>query len=89
MVTYNAEKAKRLRKLLLKAFFSKCWVKNCKEIENLEFAHIKATKLSGWGRGRWQRIYDIINNPCNYALLCHNHHIYFDNELIGVKDFVI
>ena len=87
MVTYNAIKVKKLRELLLKAFFNKCWFKNCKKTENLEFAHIKPTTLNGRGRGRWRRTYDVINNPCRYVLLCHEHHRFLDIEIIGVKDF--
>ena len=87
MVTYNAKKAKILRELLIKAFFGKCWFKDCEKVENLEFFHIKPTELNGKGRGRWQRVYDVINNPCSYGLACKNHHIYFDNELLGIEDF--
>ena len=47
--------------------------------EELEFAHIQLTELSGRGRGKSHRYYDIINNPQCYALLTKRTHIYLDN----------
>ena len=44
----------------------------------LEFAHTKPTKLSGMGRGKRHRYYDILNHPDSYMLLCHNHHREYD-----------
>ena len=44
----------------------------------LEFAHIAPTTVSGMGRGRKERVYDIIKNPKSYILLCHKHHNEYD-----------
>ena len=48
--------------------------KNCK----MEFAHIQLTKISGRGRGKNARYYDIIKNPNSYMLLTKKTHIYLD-----------
>ena len=70
---------KKFRKQLIKAFGGKCVI--CGSIENLEFAHVKPTKLSGIGRGRKERYYDVLRNPDCYALTCKEH-----NNFVGVKD---
>jgi hypothetical protein len=44
----------------------------------LEFAHIAPTTISGMGRGRKERVYDIIRNPKSYTLLCRKHHLEYD-----------
>ena len=62
-----------MRKLLIEAFGGKCQFEGCEETENLEFAHRVPTELNGWGRGRKERIQDVINNPCCYALSCKKH----------------
>jgi len=48
----------------------------------LEFAHIKPTKLSETieGRGSWRRYNDIKNNPDCYLLLCTDHHKILDGR---------
>jgi len=51
---------------------SKCSM--CSSRKNLEFHHIKKTKLNGESRGRKERYYDIINNPDCYICLCKKHH---------------
>lgn len=63
------KKFKKLRAL----FGDKCVY--CGSTENLQFAHIKKTKLSGTdGRGRKERYYDIRNNPKSYVLACKKCH---------------
>jgi len=42
---------------------------NC-DSENIHFAHVKPTKLTGIGRGLNKRFYDIINNFDCYDTLC-------------------
>lgn len=42
----------------------------CETTIGLEFAHIKKTALSGRGRGRKERYYDVIRNMDSYILLC-------------------
>ena len=49
-------------------------------LEKLEFAHIKPTKLHSVGRGKKNRVLDIRNNKDKYTLLCHNCHKEFDKE---------
>jgi hypothetical protein len=44
----------------------------------LEFAHISPTTVSGMGRGRKERLYDILRNKECYTLLCHAHHEQYD-----------
>lgn len=68
-----------------------CW--NCGSSINVQFAHVEETGLSGMGRGRKERYYDIINNPTAYALLCGGEdrvsgcHKAFDLGMIKLSDF--
>ena len=57
-----------------------CTWPGCDADEDLEFAHVKETGLSGRGRGRKERYYDIIKNPESYRLLCQFHHKLMDDE---------
>jgi hypothetical protein len=57
-----------IRKALLQAYGNRCTV--CGSTENLEFAHKVPTGLSGRGRGRKERYYDIIKYPLDYTLTC-------------------
>ncbi|MEM0142372.1 MAG: hypothetical protein QXL94_00255 [Candidatus Parvarchaeum sp.] len=50
----------------------------CGSINQLEWAHIKPTGLSGMGRGRNARIADIKRNPDCYKLLCRKCHAALD-----------
>jgi 5-methylcytosine-specific restriction endonuclease McrA len=61
---------------LMSRFGGKC--SNCGSTEELQFAHIRETKLNGRGRGRKERLYDIIKNPLSYRLLCKKCHEMFD-----------
>lgn len=79
------------RKKLINEFGAKC--RNCSryeselwENESLEFAHIKDTGLNGMSRGRKERIYDVINNPFSYTLLCSScHKDYDDGKDVRIK----
>lgn len=51
----------------------------CGATEKLEFAHIRDTGLSGEGRGRVNRLLNVINNPDCYTLLCDTCHTAFDS----------
>lgn len=51
----------------------------CGKTEDLEFAHLQATLLSGCGRGSRQRHLDIKRHPDRYTLLCKSCHTEFDN----------
>lgn len=44
----------------------------------LQFAHISETGLKGTGRGRKERLYDIIKNPEAYILACRFCHELYD-----------
>lgn len=46
--------------------------------EKLGFAHIAPTGLKGVGRGRNNRVLDIMKNMDKYTLLCRKHHAEFD-----------
>lgn len=63
---------KRRRKRLLEEWGGECLF--CGSKENLQFAHLKETSVKGWGRGRKERIYDVIHNPDSYVLLCCKNH---------------
>ena len=52
----------------------------CGSNQKLEFAHIKPTDLSGRGRGRKERYYDIKNNKDHYRLLCMSCHKELDKK---------
>lgn len=53
----------------------------CQEdIDKLQFAHIKPTKLNGEGRGIRHRYYDIKRNPDSYYLTCKSNHDKIDGR---------
>ena len=64
---------------LIDIYGGKCMV--CGSEENLEFAHVKPTELSGRGRGRKERYYDVKYNPDCYCLMCEDCHKYYDSVL--------
>ena len=57
----------------------------CGSKQDLEFAHIKPTNLSGWGRGRKERYYDIKKFKDHYQLLCKSCHKEFDKIVRAVS----
>lgn len=63
---------------LRESFGGKCSAYGCDAISGLEFAHLEETPLSGWGRGRKERYYDIINHRESYRLMCDHHHRLYD-----------
>lgn len=81
---------KERRKLLIKAFGGCCQRiledgTICGSKRRLEFAHKEKTKLSGRGRGRKERYYDILRYPWKYGLVCHECHNEFDSNPEEVK----
>jgi hypothetical protein len=58
----------------------------CGARENLQFAHIHETGLSGWGRGFNHRVLDVMNHPKSYLLLCEDCHQKLDHRNVGVKN---
>lgn len=67
-------------KQLRKEFGGECSKILCSSKTNLQFAHMKETGLSGRGRGRKERYYDIVNNKTSYILLCVVCHIQEDSK---------
>ena len=55
-----------------------CPGESCDRTFDLQFAHIKETKLSGRGRGSGKRLRDIRQNGDCYKLLCDVHHRRYD-----------
>lgn len=64
------EYAPRQRAKLVREFGGAC--KGCGAREGLDFAHVKDTKLGGWGRGRKERLADVGKHRGCYVLLCHD-----------------
>lgn len=52
-------------------YMNRCFY--CDSTINLEFAHRIPTKLNGKGRGKYDRIRDIFQNPNSYRLTCRLH----------------
>lgn len=42
--------------------------------ESGEWAHVKRTELKGEGRGRYERLHDVLDNPEAYKLACEKCH---------------
>jgi predicted restriction endonuclease len=82
---YYRDLYNRLFNELRKSFGGKCII--CGQyLYDLEFAHIKETGLSGLGRGKIARYYDIKNHPECYVLMCKNHHREFDRISPELKE---
>lgn len=64
----------------LREDFGGCCQK-CGSIQDLEFAHVRHTGLSGRSRGRKERYYDIKNNRACYMLLCRSCHREHDRSV--------
>ena len=78
-MTNQANKWVAVAMMDLRKEFGGC-CSTCGSKQNLEFAHIKPTGLKGWGRGRKERYYDIMNNKDSYKLLCKTCHKEFDKK---------
>lgn len=50
----------------------------------IEFAHVRSTKLKGRSRGMKQRVKDIRQFPMAYILLCKDCHYQFDKQGIEI-----
>ena len=79
------------RKLLITAFGGCCQAikengEICGSTERLEFAHLEPTELNGWGRGRKERVYDVIRYPWKYQLFCHDCHFLYDHKKKDVDE---
>jgi len=67
---------RKMRRLLIKSFGGKCF--KCGKKKKLQFAHHEPTGLEGRGRGRENRIHDVMQNPHCYGLLCERCHREYD-----------
>lgn len=74
---------KKRRKRLLEEWGGECLF--CGSTENLQFAHLEETEVKGWGRGRKERIYDVIRHPDCYVLLCSKNHREFDKRELTIE----
>jgi hypothetical protein len=74
----KSEFAHRLKSQLLQHYNNRCFF--CGSTINLQFAHIRPTKINGQGRGRITRYYDIKNNLLKYELLCEECHTAYDSK---------
>lgn len=72
------DRARRLRAVLVERFGGRCAAPGCGATERLEFAHVAPTRLAGQGRGRWDRLLDVVRHTSSYVLLCHSCHRLFD-----------
>lgn len=68
MANRSNEYVKRRWKQLIEDSGGKC--AQCPSTERLEFAHLEPTGLRGRGRGRKNRLFDILKHPEKYVLLC-------------------
>ena len=59
---------------------NRCLGNKCCNIE-LQFAHVKPTKLSGMSRGKRNRLSDIKNNPDCYILMGKTCHREYDTNV--------
>lgn len=50
----------------------------CGDLNDLEFAHVRPTQLSGMSRGQYRRWLDVVRHPDRYILLCAECHREFD-----------
>ena len=73
---YAVERIQELRKL----FGDKC--ERCGSKTDLQFAHRHGhdTGLSGWSRGSWYRLKDVLLHPLSYLLLCRICHLAYDDK---------
>lgn len=76
------EWAKERRKRLLEEWGGQCLF--CGKRGKLEFAHLEETELKGRGRGRKERLYDVIRHPNSYVLLCKKNHRELDRGKLTI-----
>lgn len=63
----------KLERKLKRDHGGKCETRGCNRTRNLEWAHKYPTGLSGAGRGRSNRLYDVESHPKSYRLSCREH----------------
>lgn len=72
------------RENLVNQFGGKC--RGCGSTSALQFAHVRQTELHGMGRGRYERMRDVIRNPDAYTLLCPHCHSLYDHGVITLEE---
>jgi hypothetical protein len=78
----NKEKRYRLKMwTILKSLYPNCPICNKPNDKNSQFAHIKETGLNGMGRGKPQRLFNILHNLDSYRYMHEECHTYYDNVL--------
>jgi len=79
----NAEKCRRYKQRLRHRAYA-CYIVNvcffCGAGGDLEFAHVKPTKLSGQGRGMDRRFRDVLSHPDCYVIACKSCHYLLDHN---------
>lgn len=77
---------RKYRMELIRIFGSKCWScgMGC-SYSDANFAHIKPNGLNGKGRGSYNRMKDVMENPDSYALLHKLCHEWYDRGEISLK----
>lgn len=56
----------------------KCYFCDVKDPALIEFAHVKETKVTGVGRGQYNRLKDVFDNRDSYRLMSEDCHNIFD-----------
>jgi hypothetical protein len=79
MISNNTKFVKKWRAFLILCYGAKCFF--CESTKKLQFAHVLPTKLSGCGRGSFERVIDVLLNPDAYILLCDKCHVKFDANI--------
>lgn len=82
----NLRYRRALRERLVNQHGGKC--RRCGSTFALQFAHVYQTELKGMGRGRYERLIDVIRNPDAYTLLCPHCHSLYDNGHINLDEDV-
>jgi 5-methylcytosine-specific restriction endonuclease McrA len=79
VIPKNRRYIHRLRDRLEAQLGGKC--RDCGVTYGLEFAHTEPTDCTGRGRGSYERLRDVRNNPEKYTLLCQPCHEAFDGPM--------
>ena len=88
MGNYTNERIKKKIIELRELMGGKCANPRCpNSSDDLQFAHVKRTKVRGWGRGRKERYYDVVKHPDCYILLTKYCHKLFDDGELKLADF--
>ena len=73
MVSRTTKRNRTINRNLRRKRGNSCQVRGCTRTRNLEWAHVRKTVLSGSGRGRSNRLADVMNHSKSYELRCKTH----------------